>query len=264
MKIFDCFTYYDEDLVLDIRLNTLNNYVDKFVIIEAGEDHQGNKKKKNFKIDNFKKFKNKIIYLFFDKFPNLKDSWQRENFQRNFISKALVRAKENDLIIISDVDEIPNLKNYNFVKSKKLFFVFEQKMLYYKINLLSETYPIWHGSKACRKKDLISPQWLRSQKIYKEYPIWKIDKIKFEHIINGGWHFSYLKNYDGIVKKLQSFAHTEYNKPKYTNLKNIKKLVKNHKDIFGRKIKYKKIEINSLYPEYILKNLDKFKDFIVT
>ena len=68
MKIFDCFTYYDEDLVLDIRLNTLNKYVDKFVIIEAGEDHQGNKKGKNFKIDDFKKFKSKIYIYFLTNF----------------------------------------------------------------------------------------------------------------------------------------------------------------------------------------------------
>jgi len=262
MKIFDCFTYFDEDLILDIRLNVLDKYVDKFVIVESGEDHQGRKKKKNFKIKNFKKFKKKIIYLYFEKFDKNLDSWGRENFQRNFIKNGIDEAHENDLIIISDVDEIPNLKKFNPNKENEKFFVFKQKLYYYKLNLLARD-EIWHGSKACKKKYLRSPQWLRSLKTHKKYPFWRIDKIKFNYINNGGWHFSFVKNYKKIQKKIKSYAHVEYNKPEITNLKNIKKNVDDQKDIFNRNIIFKKVKVDSTYPIYVRKNLIKFKNFIL-
>ncbi len=134
MKFFDCFMYYDEDLVLDIRLNTLDKFVDKFVIVEAKEDHQGNKKKLNFKIDQYKKFKDKIIYKVIENFPNNLSNWERENFQRNFIQNGLNDASEDDFIIISDVDEIPNLSKISGNLNNK-YTIFEQKMSYYKFNL---------------------------------------------------------------------------------------------------------------------------------
>ena len=88
MKYYDCFMYHDEDLILDIRLNTLNKFIDKFVIVESKFDHQGNEKKLNFSFDNFKKFKNKIIYQIIEKFPNNMNNWERENYQRNFIIRG--------------------------------------------------------------------------------------------------------------------------------------------------------------------------------
>ena len=94
--------YYDEDLILDIRLNTLNDYIDKFVIVEAKRDHQGNEKKLNFQVDNFKKFEKKIIYKVIETFPEKQTDWERENFQRNFIATGLNSAEEDDYIIISD------------------------------------------------------------------------------------------------------------------------------------------------------------------
>ena len=129
MKFFDCFMYHDEDLILDIRLNTLNDYVDKFVIVEAKADHQGNKKKLNFNIDNYRKFEEKIVYKVIEFFPEGYNNWERENFQRNFITNGLNFAQEDDYIIISDVDEIPNLSKLSNIKKYKLT-AFEQKMFY--------------------------------------------------------------------------------------------------------------------------------------
>jgi len=148
MKIFDCFTYFNEDLILEIRLQTLDKFVDKFIIIEAGQDHQGNKKKKNFDINHFSKFKNKINYFYIENFQNLNYSWDRENYQRNYIFQCIKEAKTDDLIIISDVDEIPNLEKFEIQKIKSKFIVFEQKMFYYKLNLLLHSQPIWYGSRA--------------------------------------------------------------------------------------------------------------------
>ena len=156
MKIFDCFLYNDENLILDIRLNTLSKYIEKFIIVESRYDHQGNKKKLNFEINNFKKFENKIIYLIIENFPQKMSNWERENFQRNYILKGLSLVDKNDYVIISDVDEIPDLTRIVSLDSFK-FTVFEQKMYYYKINLLNKTDPFWYGSRICKKKYLKIP-----------------------------------------------------------------------------------------------------------
>ena len=127
MKFIDCFLYHNEDLILDIRINTLNKFVDKFVIVESKYDHQGNKKKLNFDIKKFNHLRSKIIYLIIDEFPKKMTNWDRENYQRNFIMKGIEEFDDNDYIIISDVDEIPNLLNLNNLDKFK-YTVFQQKM----------------------------------------------------------------------------------------------------------------------------------------
>jgi len=261
MKIFDCFLYNGENLILDLRLNILSKYIEKFIIIESRYDHQGNKKKLNFKLDKFKKFESKIIYLIIENFPKKLSNWERENFQRNYITNGLSSAGADDYVIISDVDEIPDLTKINSLGNFK-FSVFEQKMYYYKINLLNKTNPFWYGSRVCKKKHLKSPQWLRSQKI-KKYPFWKFNKIKWNIIKNGGWHFSYLMSPEEIKKKLASFAHSEYNNRKYTNLKKIEDSIKNKKDLFDRPILYEKIIFDKTFPDYVVNNKEKFKDWIL-
>ena len=261
MKIFDCFLYNGENLILDLRLNTLSKYIEKFIIIESRYDHQGNKKKLNFKLDKFKKFESKIIYLIIENFPEKLSNWERENFQRNYIINGLSSAGVDDYIIISDVDEIPDLTKINSLGNFK-FSVFEQKMYYYKINLLNKTNPFWYGSRVCKKKYLKSPQWLRSQKI-KKYPFWKFNKIKWNIIKNGGWHFSFLMSPEEIKKKLASFAHSEYNNEKYTNLKKIEDSIKNKMDLFDRPILYQKNIFDKTFPDYVVNNKEKFKDWIL-
>ena len=253
--------YNDEDLILDIRLNTLNDHVDKFVIIEAKLDHQGNEKKLNFQIENYKKFKDKIIYKVIDTFPKNQTSWERENFQRNFILRGLSSALENDYIIISDLDEIPNLLNLKNIHNYK-YTVFEQKMFYYKINLLNITYPIWFGSKMCKKKYLKSPQWLRSQKV-KKFSFWKFYKIKWNIVKNGGWHFSFLMTPQEIQQKIKSFAHSEFNTNNFTSLDKITDSIEKRIDIFDRKMNYQKIGFDNSFPNYILNNKNRFKDWIL-
>ena len=261
MKIFDCFMYHDEDLVLDIRLNTLDKQIDKFVIVESKFDHQGNVKKLNFNLDNFKNFKEKIIYLVIEKFPENMTNWQRENYQRNYIMNGLSEAKDDDYIIISDIDEIPNISNLE-IKDHFKYSVFEQKMFYYKINLQNKTFPFWYGSKFCKKKYIKSPQWIRNQKI-KKYPFWKFYKIKWNVIKNGGWHFSFLMSAEKIKTKLSAFAHSEYNNEKFNNIKKIDTAIKDQVDLFNRPINYEKILIDNTFPDYIIKNREKFKNWIL-
>jgi|TARA_B100001964_G_scaffold244988_1_gene329216 beta-1,4-mannosyl-glycoprotein beta-1,4-N-acetylglucosaminyltransferase len=263
MSIYDSCIYFDDDLVLDLRLNILDKYVDYFIIVEGKKDHQGNDKKLNFKIKKFKSFKDKIRYVIVDDFPKSEYAWDLEHHQRNAISKGLFDAKEDDIIIVSDVDEIPNPMTISNFFTKNKYAIFEQKMFYYKLNLLSQN-EIWHGSKICVKKFLKSPNWLRYKVKSKKYPFYRIDKPKAAQVIkNGGWHFSFLKNSEDISKKIISYAHREYNKPEFTDKKKIEERIKNRTDIYDRNFQYEKIELDNTFPKYVLDNLNKFRDWII-
>ena len=295
MNIYDCFQYFDEDLLLDIRLNILDQYVKKFVITEATYTHNGSKKKLNFDINNFKKFKEKIEYIIVDDPPTKllepKDSepehkrgeklilngMARDYFQRENLLKGLKNCEENDIVLISDLDEIPNLLKINFSSIKNKIIIFEQKMFYYKLNLLYKNYK-WYGTKACRKKHLISPQWLRNIKpnIYSK---WRIDllfsKKKYSDIYfvkDGGWHFTYLKSPEKLEEKLLNFAHHYEFEQSGLNLSDIKKFMSERRVVYDHNVDQKTFkwsgkskltkEKNSSLPEYIHKNLSEFKNWL--
>jgi len=269
MAIYDCFQFFNEEHILDIRLNVLNEFVDFFVIVESTTDHQGKYKKLYFDSKKFKKFENKIIYIIVDdtaeaiKKPHVGGESLVEQHQRNSLTRGLKNCEQDDLIILSDVDEIPDLNKLNLFDRKNKYAVFSQKMFGYKLNLLNETEANWHGSKICLRKDLKSPQWLRNLK-FKKYPFWRIDKPRNLQIIqNGGWHFAYLQNPKNISKKIKSFAHGEFNKENFVNEENIKKKINMGKDIFDRGISYKKIEIDHTFPKYIFENKEKLKEWII-
>ena len=269
MAIYDCFQFFDEEHILDLRLNILNEFVDFFVMVESTTDHQGNSKKLNFDLKKFRKFDNKIIYIVVDdtsqaiKKPHIGGESLVEQHQRNSLMKGLKNCHDNDLIILSDVDEIPDLNKLNIFGKKNKYAVFSQRMFNYKINLLNETENNWHGSKMCLKKNLKSPQWLRNLK-FKKYPFWRIDKPRNLQIIeNGGWHFAYLQNMENISKKIKSFAHGEFNKPNFANPAIIKEKINMGKDIFDREISYKKVEIDNSFPKYIVDNKEKLKEWII-
>jgi len=269
MIIYDCFQFFNEEHILDLRLNILNEFVNFFVIAESTTDHQGNPKKLNFDSKKFTKFNNKIIYIVVDdteeaiKKPHIGGESLVEQHQRNSLTKGLKNCHDDDLIILSDVDEIPDLNKLNMFEKKNKYAVFSQKMFNYKINLLNETESDWHGSKICLKKNLKSPQWLRNLK-FKKYPFWRIDKPRNLQIIkNGGWHFAYLQSPENISKKIKSFAHGEFNKVNFVNQENIKEKINMGKDIFDRGIIYKKVQIDSSFPKYIVDNKEKFQEWII-
>jgi beta-1,4-mannosyl-glycoprotein beta-1,4-N-acetylglucosaminyltransferase len=263
--------YFDEDLVLDIRLNTLNKQVDKFIIAEATRNHAGEEKKLNFDYRNFSKFKDKIEYLVIEDVPrdiiSNKTNWHenhiRDQFQRNALVRGFDKYADEDLIMISDIDEIPDPKKIKNFIIKNKYACFLQKNFQSKLNLMNVTDEYWMGTKICQKQFLKSPQWLRDIKT-KERPFWKFYKPKQPQLIlNGGWHFSFLKSPEHIVKKIKAYSHQEFNKNEYTTEENIIKKIDGHKDLFGRNIRYKKVEIDSMFPDYICNNKIKFKDWIL-
>ena len=258
MAIFDCFQYFNEDHVLDLRFHVLNEKVDCFVISESTKTHQGKNKKLNFDINNFSKFKHKIKYIVAD--YQKKIDFQNhvggeslvEQHQRNCLSECLVSANDNDLIILSDSDEIPDLSKLNQIKKNTKFTAFSQKMFMYKLNLQNLDESNWIGSKISLKKNFPLPQKLRNLK-FKEYPFWRFDKIGLQ-IIKGGWHFSFLQKPSDIANKIKSYSHGEFNKNEITDEKNIEQRIANNQDIFGRDIKLEKILIDETYPKFIRDN----------
>ena len=292
MRIFDCFMFYDEEVVLDIRLNSLKNSVDCFVVVESKFYHNGKKRDLKFDINKYPKFKEKIIYIPLTKQPDnikivgktdnllkknskiLDNALSRENFQRNFLQSSFDKFDDNDLIIISDLDEIPNLEK--FIYKKKITF-FEQKMFYYKLNLIHKNF-LWYGSKISKKKHLISPQWLRNIKS-KKYPLWRIDillsKTKYndiDFIKNGGWHFTNVKSAEEIDYKMKNFLHHLEYEESGLGVDDVKKIISDKKVFYDHKadktekkwnaaVQLEK-ENDSNLPEYIISNKLKFKEWL--
>ena len=296
MKIFDCFMFCDEEMLLDIRLNTLDKFVDKFIIVESKFTHSGKERNLVFDIKKFQKFKDKINYLVIENLPEnietinsyddertkevkiILNACKRENDHRNRILDLLGSAEPDDQVIISDVDEIPNLEKVNFNSIRNKIILFNQKMFYYKFNLILENMN-WHGSKSCKMKNLISPQWLREVKD-KKYPFWRIDtlfsKKKYNDIFfvqEGGWHFTNIKTPEEIDKKLRSYLHHIEYEQSNIGPKEIDKMIKEKKPVYDlmansseakdrSKMKLKAVDMNEL-PIYLQRNKEKFNQWIL-
>ena len=295
MNIYDCFMYYDEDLLLDLRLNILDKYVKKFVITEATYTHNGNKKKLNFNINNFSKFKDKIEYIIVDQQPpNIKEikahdskkiiedklilnGMARDYFQRECLNKGLQNLEKDDLVIISDLDEIPNIQNLNFSEIKDNIVIFRQKMFYYKFNLIYDDH-IWAGSKAVKYKNFISPQWLRNIKS-KKYPFWRFDVLfsrkkysNLYYVDNGGWHFTCIRTPEDLEKKLLNFAHHYEFEQSGLKIGDLKKLISEKRVMYDHNVDQRGYKWSGksilrrisydLLPSYISDNSNKFKDWL--
>lgn len=280
MKIFDCFMYFDEEMILDLRLNFLHKDVDYFVIVESTFNHNGEKRDLLFNKDKFKKFRDKIIYLIYDQSPKgieiiqqedpkaekdrkfIMNALYRENSQRNFILEGLSEASDEDLILISDVDEIPNLDVQAIKKINNKIILFKQDMFYYKFNLALPNFK-WTGTKAVKKKDLISPQWLRNVKDRK-YSFFRLDtffsKTKYtniEIINDGGWHFSNMKSAKLIEHKLKSYLHHREFDQESLDVSQIDELIKKKKPIYDLSVdkRVKKVGNGKILERYDLKKL---------
>ena len=287
--------FFDEEQILDLRLNVLNETVDFFVIVESIYNHRGEKRELIFDKNKFSKFKNKIIYIIHDEIPkqvetvNQNDSESeknrkyimnavyRENSQRNYISQGIKEAEKNDIILISDVDEIPKFENINIREITNKIIMFKQYMFHYKYNLVLPNFK-WTGTKAVRKKNLISPQWLRNTKD-RNYPIYRIDtffsKKKYNNIKiieDGGWHFSNIKTPKMLNHKFRSYLHhIEFDKAKI-NENDIQKLINNKQAVYNLAVDQRGSKVgngailenfdNKKLPLYIQNNIEKYRDWL--
>ena len=287
--------YFDEDLLLDIRLNSLNKFVKKFIIAEATYTHNGTKKKLNFNIQNFQKFKDKIIYIVVEEQPKnilklteseskekrgeklILNGMARDYFQRENLARGLKDVSGEDIILVSDLDEIPNLNNLDFSKVNNNIIIFEQKMFYYKLNLFYSDFK-WFGTKGVKRKNFLSPQWLRNIK-GKKYKWWRLDTLfsrkKYSNLIyvkNGGWHFTCLRSPEELEKKLLNFAHHYEYEESGLKIEDLKKLINEKRVMYDHNIDQKgykwsgsstlkKVDF-SILPEYVSINSKKFESWL--
>tara|TARA_B110001452_G_scaffold261769_1_gene260939 strand:- start:3608 stop:4450 length:843 start_codon:yes stop_codon:yes gene_type:complete len=278
-------------MMLDVRFNILDEHVHKFVVVESLYSHSGEKKNLNFDINNYPKFKDKIIYLVIDHEPRdlievnsnttqqqkRINSLKRIELSYDYMKNAIDSALDNDLIILSDNDEIPNLRSEQFKKDNNKILIFEQLFFYYKFNLLYDRMS-WFGSKACKKKYLKSFSWLRNQK-NKKYPFWRVDtyfsKLKNTNlriIKDGGWHFTNIKSPQELFKKMKNFGHHDEFDLSGLTVEDLKKKIENKKVFYNHfadkenldkwNFEYDlKIISDKLLPAYLSKNKEKYREW---
>ena len=280
--VYDCFIFYDEIDLLEIRLNILDPYVDKFVICEATETLMGERKKMYFEENKkrFSKFEDKIIHVVAEthkeKFVN---QYARERYQKNYVINGLKDAKADDIVIYSDIDEIPNpielekiIENFDTTKIYHL----AQRMFYFYINYEEVSYKLiaacgdfkevekkqWLGTKICAYQTAV--KWtmdgLRDKK--------RIEEKESVRIENGGWHFSYMGGdhlgvYERIKRKLQAFSHNEFNRPSVYNPIKVRLKIILGRDLLGRGAKFRKVKIDESYPIWLRENYKKYSHFVL-
>jgi len=276
-------------MMYDVRLNILKDKVDKFIVTESTYSHSGKKKKLNFDISNYPKFKDKIIHIVIDKEPdgivpeNNDPSLQRSNsLKRIALSydeslKALKESSDEDLIMLSDNDEIPNLNSKDFATNKKDIVLFRQLFFYFRFNLLYDRMH-WFGTKGCKKKKLKSLSWLRNIKL-KKYPFWRLDtlfsetkQINLQIIQDGGWHFTNLKTPEEMYEKFMNFGHHDEFRLSGLTIEKIREKIKNKEMFYDHfadqsstnkwksDYKLKKYD-SSLLPKYLSDNQNKYKEW---
>ncbi len=247
--------FFNELDVLEVRLNELYGVVDKFILVEATKTFTNQDKPLWFEKnkEQFAKFSDKIEHIIIDEYPEFDAAWTFENYQRDVIIKILKGCcQPEDVIIISDLDEIPRANLIEKYKNTDGIKVFEQKLYTFYFNYLNATESDWkRGTRLLKFKD-IGDKSLTDIRI-----------AEGEHIKNAGWHFTYLGGLDMVKYKIHSFAHQEYNNDYYMNDKRLQKLIQDGIDIFERGYKYKIVNLDSSFPEYVLKNRDKFQHLIL-
>ena len=274
--VYDCFTFFNELDLLEIRLNVLNDVVDKFVLVEMNKTHTGADKPFVFEQNKkrFAKFLPKIIHIKVDDYPDLKGSnadfygnkWLLENYQRDKIMDGLKNAKDEDVVIISDLDEIPDpnvIKSYD----KSGIWVLDQKMFYYFVNMLCKNSPIWpNGTRVGRYHDLKNPnQELEKCEFYEFSKFGMPTYFRFcrgKRILNAGWHFSYCGGVQAIINKRKAIVEQQFNTTENMSEEYILNKIKKGEDIFGREYSYVAIPLDKSFPKYIIDNQEKYSDLI--
>ncbi|CUH94497.1 hypothetical protein P22_0563 [Propionispora sp. 2/2-37] len=284
MKVYDCFTFFNEFELLELRINLLNNVVDYFVLVEANKTHKNETKKFNFEKNKnrFMEYLNKIIYIKVDDMPAFdpNNEWKLENYQRNCIVRGLQNIDPDDIVFISDIDEIPdpnvlvllnNNKSCVTFKTRGRFqldliqvlkfpesmlryhgmklldktpLALEQTLFYYFVNCRSKG--SWNGTVITKAKNLSTPQKLRNR------------RDKFPRIRNSGWHFSYLGGVDKILLKMNSIVESKTNA---YSADYVKQCITNGLDIYGRKgqeHEYEFIDFAEISPESVKALVQKY------
>lgn len=273
-KVYDGFLFFNELDLLEIRLNELNDVVDKFVLVECSLTHASKQKPYYFEEnkDRFSAFLHKIIHVKVDDHPEIPvrearkglvhNRHEMEWFQRECISRGFVDASPEDIILLSDIDEIPSCEailacKQILEKEDSHIVTLEQALFYYTLNGLcvnsNKSAVVWHGTTCCKYKNYPGGQAIRNLK--------GKNKIK---IPNGGWHFSYLGGPEAIAKKIESYSHAEFDNDIIKDRNRIQDCIDKGVDLFNRPGKPQQyyVKINEFFPKYLQNNIEKYSHLI--
>lgn len=276
-KLYDGFAFFNELDLLDIRLKELYDVVDHFIIVEATRTFQKNPKPLYYleNKDRFKQYADKIIHVVVDKYPNfftkfrVPHAWDYDNHQKEFILKGLVNAAPDDVVIVSDVDELPLRSKVLAYKDSPKTCVFEQYFNYYFLNsvcthsndapakLNRNGFGYWRGPVMIRRKNI--------QSIKKTRMMRDLDAPEVTIIENGGWHFSWLGGIDTIIKKIEAWTHPEYNTAEMKNRAYIESSIRAGKSIFDPNTTFKLIDLHNTdleLPVALRENPEKYNHLI--
>lgn len=285
-KRYDCFYFFDELEILELRLNILNDYVDFFVICESSKTFSGRDKPLVFQENRelFHKFLHKIIYIPLDwspltqndarevfhrvsstlqrliamrtltspNVPKLEGAnhWLTEYYQKESLHLALTECKDEDIIYISDVDEIWNPIRQFHIRGDRIYIFKQVPYIYYLNNRSNEHWHSWTGSIVARY-GLIKDKSINDVRTH--------GKVKRYVILRGGWHFSFQGGVDRIIRKLDSYGHQELNVPEV--ISNVHNLISERRDIHGRAVKHRRS--NRGLPEYLLNNAEYYSEMLI-
>ena len=265
MKIYDCFTFFNELDLLEIRLQELYDTVDYFVIAEANMSHSGNPREYCL-LANWERFKpwhDKIRYFQIDDFPVTNNSWVREKFQRVALQRGLTDMAPEDLIIISDLDEIPRADIIDLIKVDKNNYeryVLRVPLFRYKFNFLKWYQPVINQQMIVTRAHVFTNPEKERDYTHAWLPP-APDVVYLEH---AGWHFSYLGNDSNAVHKLQKFAHTEQNVPEIVDMFSIDRMIQNKCGPNPADVeKFEYVILDDYFPKCIVDNQERYKDLII-
>jgi len=274
-KIYDCFCYFNEDMILELRLETLWDVVDVFVISEATYTQAGDPKPINFCPERFAKYMSKIRHLIVDHKPSgPNDFWKNENYQRNYLKNGLTDALPDDWVLISDLDEIPRPEVIASYNPKYLRGDFEQDCYGYFLNNLwlgEGKSRFWQGSKVTTYRYFTTffKSNATSVRIYKSSGLLRALKRKLfklfrtQKIKNGGWHFTWMFKIENIIKKIESMAHQEYNKPEFKDPEYILEMIHSGRDFHKPKSRFQVQKIDEKFPQFLVDNQSRYQDWLL-
>jgi hypothetical protein len=270
MKIYDCFTFYNELDLLELRLSELYDKVDHFVIVESNQTFTNRAKSFNLydHTDRFKPYLDKVIYVQVTDMPSSANPWDNEHFQRNAIVRGLTRADDNDIIIISDVDEIPRTQAVDYMRrSDQTLFAMRMPIFNFKFNYMKlspDRYNIWGMAARCRVLKEITANSLRDMRFGFFSSEYQFANNGCEVVEHAGWHFSFLGDREYLIDKAQSFSHQEINTPEFLAQIDVEKSIANrmHWGNFGDD-RYEIVDLDNYFPKYLCDNQNKYQQYIL-
>lgn len=269
MRVIDGFTFNDELDILELRLNELYEHIDRFILVESTTTFTGNKKPLHFaeNKERFREFSDKIIHIIVDDTPDTSNPWEREYYQRNAIARGMTNFDVNDIIFISDVDEI--IRGDSITRARNtssLYHALRMPLFYFKFNYLNtagEAMAVWsigvHGTV------FTTPQGIRNLRL-------RLSGLQSATPVPGlmihdhaGWHFSYLGDKSRIIRKIESFSHQEFNTDKFKSELDIDDILRQGKDLFNRPgYHWSPILVDEYFPSYLTSQKERFSSNIIT